>query len=116
MFINLLENAINYGRDGGEIQVTAQVAEAANPLGRTAICISVADQGDGIPASDIPHLTQRFYRVDKSRSRNVGGTGLGLAIVKHILVRHRGKLLIESSPGKGSIFSVFLPLKPPGKT
>lgn len=116
VFINLLENAINYGRDGGEIQVTARVHEAANPLGCPAICISVTDQGEGIPASDIPHLTQRFYRVDKSRSRNVGGTGLGLAIVKHILVRHRGKLLIESVPGKGSIFSVFLPLTPPGKT
>ena len=62
------------------------------------------DEGEGIPAAEIPRLTERFYRVDKSRSRNIGGTGLGLAIVKHILVRHRGLLTIESTVGKGSTF------------
>jgi two-component system, OmpR family, phosphate regulon sensor histidine kinase PhoR len=61
------------------------------------------------PPDEIPRLTERFYRVDKSRSRNVGGTDLGLAIVKHILVRHRGKLVITSSPGKGSTFNIYLP-------
>ncbi|PHQ94325.1 MAG: hypothetical protein COB40_12475 [Marinosulfonomonas sp.] len=116
VFINLLENAINYGRAGGEIQVTALAQTGANPLGQAAISISVRDQGEGIPAADIPRLTERFYRVDKSRSRNVGGTGLGLAIVKHVLVRHRGKLVIESTPGQGSTFSVYLPLMPPKKT
>lgn len=116
VFINLLENAINYGREGGEIQITARVVDRTNPLKQNAISISVKDQGDGIPAAEIPRLTERFYRVDKSRSRNVGGTGLGLAIVKHVLVRHRGKLVIESQPGQGSTFSVFLPLTPSEKT
>ena len=111
VFINLLENAINYGRECGNIQVSVGIGDDRNPLGKAAISISVQDQGEGIPAADIPRLTERFYRVDKSRSRNVGGTGLGLAIVKHVLVRHRGKLLIESLPGQGSTFSVYLPLK-----
>jgi two-component system phosphate regulon sensor histidine kinase PhoR len=106
VFINLLENAIFYGRKGGVIQVTADVTDAKKPD----IVISVQDQGEGIPAADIPHLTERFYRADKSRSRNVGGTGLGLAIVKHVLVRHRGKMEIDSTPGQGSTFSVYLPL------
>ncbi len=110
VFINLVENAINYGGEGGEIAIAAQLDNGANPLGQAAVSISVSDQGDGIPAADIPHLTERFYRVDKSRSRNVGGTGLGLAIVKHILVRHRGKLVIESQLGQGSTFRVYLPL------
>ena len=110
VFVNLLENAINYGREGSKIQITARVEGRANPLKQDAISISVKDQGEGIPAAEIPRLTERFYRVDKSRSRNVGGTGLGLAIVKHVLVRHRGKLVIESEVGQGSTFSVYLPL------
>ncbi|NOX72376.1 MAG: hypothetical protein GXP03_01685 [Alphaproteobacteria bacterium] len=116
VFINLLENAVNYGREGGEITLIACIKDSTNPLAQPALAISVTDQGEGIPAADIPHLTERFYRVDKSRSRNVGGTGLGLAIVKHILVRHRGKLVITSQLGQGSTFCVYLPLKPPQKT
>ena len=111
VFINLLENAINYSHEIGTVSLTAQVLEGGNPLSRKAICISVADEGEGIPEAEIPRLTERFYRVDKSRSRNVGGTGLGLAIVKHILVRHRGKLVIESTLGVGSTFSVYLPVE-----
>lgn len=110
LFINLLENAINYGATGTTVTLTAGLAPKSNPLERPAVCVAIQDQGDGIPAEDIPRLTERFYRVDKSRSRNVGGTGLGLAIVKHILVRHRGKLVIESTVGEGSTFSAYLPL------
>ena len=72
--------------------------------------VSVKDDGEGIAVEEIPFLTQRFYRVDKSRSRNMGGTGLGLAIVKHILVRHRGELVIDSTLGQGSTFTIYLPL------
>ncbi|WP_160115982.1 sensor histidine kinase [Candidatus Halocynthiibacter alkanivorans] len=110
MFINLLENAINYSRDGSKVTLSTCVEQTGNPLGKPAVCICIRDEGIGIPADEIPRLTERFYRVDKSRSRNVGGTGLGLAIVKHILVRHRGHLLIDSTPGHGSTFKVCLPL------
>jgi len=75
----------------------------------------VQDQGEGIPREAIPRLTERFYRVDIKRSRERGGTGLGLAIVKHILNRHQGRLLIESTPGEGSTFTVFLPALAPQK-
>ena len=74
--------------------------------------VAVADQGEGIPSDQLPRLTERFYRVDTARSRELGGTGLGLAIVKHILNHHRGFLEIESTPGMGSVFTVFLRLHP----
>ncbi|WP_299851777.1 ATP-binding protein [uncultured Roseovarius sp.] len=111
--INLLENAINYSREGSTITVTAQAAPNGNPLNMPAVFVSVRDQGEGIPAREIPRLTERFYRIDKSRSRNVGGTGLGLAIVKHILVRHRGVLTINSTLGTGSTFTAYLPVAAP---
>ena len=71
--------------------------------------MAVSDEGDGIPAAHLPRLTERFYRVDNARSRQLGGTGLGLAIVKHVVNRHRGRLDIQSTPGKGSTFTVTLP-------
>ncbi|MFT4959460.1 MAG: two-component system phosphate regulon sensor histidine kinase PhoR [Paracoccaceae bacterium] len=111
LLINLLENGLNYSREHAVITLTAGVVGAQNPLGITALSILVHDQGDGIPAIDIPRLTERFYRVEKSRSRNVGGTGLGLAIVKHILVRHRGLMEIESTLGEGTTFCIYLPLE-----
>ena len=77
------------------------------------VFVSVQDQGEGIPREAIPRLTERFYRVDVKRSRERGGTGLGLAIVKHILNRHQGKLQIESTPGEGSTFTVYLPAASP---
>jgi two-component system phosphate regulon sensor histidine kinase PhoR len=80
------------------------------PDTRRAYAVSVTDEGDGIPEADLPRLTERFYRVDKARSRELGGTGLGLAIVKHILNRHRGALSIDSTPGRGSTFTAFLPI------
>ena len=78
---------------------------------RRGIVVAVGDQGAGIPREHLPRLTERFYRVDKGRSRAVGGTGLGLAIVKHIVNRHRGQLLIESEEGKGTTVSVWLPVR-----
>ncbi len=115
MLINLMENAVNYSRERSEITLAARFEKTNSPLGRPAVCISIRDQGEGIAAEEIPRLTERFYRVDKSRSRNVGGTGLGLAIVKHILRRHRGRIEITSVPGEGSEFRVWLPLAKPKK-
>lgn len=106
--VNLVENAIKYGSvAGGRVEVT--LTETVTLRG-PAYCFWVQDHGQGIAEEHIPRLTERFYRVDSHRSRAKGGTGLGLAIVKHIVSRHRGKLTIESSPGQGSRFSVFLPI------
>lgn len=106
VFENLIGNAIRYGREAGEVRVEARCEPAGH------ITVAVEDEGEGIPAKHIPRLTERFYRVDAARSRERGGTGLGLAIVKHIVNRHRGRLVIESEPGRGSRFSVVLPLGP----
>lgn len=106
---NLIENAIKYGGQGGVVTIAfSQVARDPN-LRAAALRIDVADQGEGIDPIHLPRLTERFYRVDSHRSRQMGGTGLGLAIVKHIISRHRGRLSISSTPGQGSVFSVFLP-------
>ena len=111
---NLIDNASKYGKAGAPIRVTADLldpaGDEAGPLaGRRALRISVIDQGEGIPAHHLPRLTERFYRIDKHRSRRAGGTGLGLAISKHIVRRHDGHLAIDSQIGVGSRFSVFLP-------
>jgi two-component system phosphate regulon sensor histidine kinase PhoR len=108
---NLLDNAVKYGREGGTVRLTAGPAVAGQAWpARPGVVLAVADEGQGIPRADIPRVTERFYRVDKGRSRAAGGTGLGLAIVKHIVNRHRGQLLIESEEGKGTTVSVWLPL------
>ena len=104
---NLLENAVRHGREGGTIRLSVAPGPAAD--GRAGVAITVADDGPGIPREHIPRLTERFYRVDKGRSRSVGGTGLGLAIVKHIVNRHRGTLAIESEEGVGTTIRVWLP-------
>ncbi|MBK1661554.1 ATP-binding protein [Paracraurococcus ruber] len=104
---NLLENAVRHGREGGEVGVLVAAGEGAGR--RPGVVLQVTDDGPGIPREHIPRLTERFYRVDKGRSRAAGGTGLGLAIVKHIVNRHRGQLLIESEEGAGARFRVWLP-------
>ena len=102
MLVNLMSNAVKYGRPKTAVRV--RIAPAGEMLR-----ISVIDQGEGIAPEHLPRLTERFYRVDASRSRQVGGTGLGLAIVKHIVLRHRGRLDIRSVPGEGTTVSVDLP-------
>jgi two-component system phosphate regulon sensor histidine kinase PhoR len=99
---NLVSNAVRYTPAGGSVRL----AWRESPEGAA---FSVEDSGVGIPAEHIPRLTERFYRVDRGRSRETGGTGLGLAIVKHALARHQASLSIESTPGKGSRFSVRFP-------
>ncbi|MBP1804297.1 ATP-binding protein [Rubellimicrobium aerolatum] len=108
---NLLENAIKYGGPDGIVEVALSSPEPQPGLRRLGVRLSVTDRGPGIAAHHVPRLTERFYRVDTHRSREVGGTGLGLAIVKHIVSRHRGRLRIESEIGKGSRFSVVLPVE-----
>lgn len=108
VFENLIENAVKYGAEGTVIEVVARPIAIMAETGRAGVEVSVRDHGDGIGAEHLPRLTERFYRIDKGRSRAVGGTGLGLAIVKHILNRHRGRLSVESEIGKGSVFKVQL--------
>jgi len=102
-FINLVSNAIRYTPEVGSINVSWSI----NPAGEGEF--SVTDTGPGISPEHIPRLTERFYRIDRSRSRETGGTGLGLAIVKHVASRHQATLLIESTPGKGSTFTLRFP-------
>jgi two-component system, OmpR family, phosphate regulon sensor histidine kinase PhoR len=104
VLVNLAENAIKYTNPGGEVSIEAEVARAQE------IEIVVADTGIGVAPQDVPRLTERFYRVDRSRSRDQGGTGLGLAIVKHILNAHQRQLHVTSAPGEGSRFSFKLPV------
>ncbi|HHT9026910.1 TPA: phosphate regulon sensor histidine kinase PhoR [Burkholderia cenocepacia] len=101
-FANLVTNAIRYTPDGGKIVVSWR-REGAQGV------FSVTDSGFGIPAADLPRLTERFYRVDRSRSRDTGGTGLGLAIVKHVLQRHDAHLYVQSEEGRGSTFTARFP-------
>ncbi len=108
---NLLDNACKYGAEGGRILISVRRPDGGGRWpSRAGVVIAVADQGPGIPRHHLPRLTERFYRIDASRSRAVGGIGLGLAIVKHIVNRHRGQLLIESEEGVGTTVSVWLPL------
>lgn len=109
VFTNLVENGIKYGATGKAVTVTLHPKAAHPRLRSEGVQISVADQGEGIESHHLARLTERFYRVDNHRSREVGGTGLGLAIVKHIVSRHRGRLVIESEQGAGTTVSVFLP-------
>ncbi|MCY4291996.1 MAG: ATP-binding protein [Roseovarius sp.] len=110
VFINLVENAVKYGGKRRKIYISVAPLNYEPVLAGSAICISVRDEGPGIEQVHIPRLTERFYRVDTHRSREMGGTGLGLAIAKHVLNRHRGVLQIESAVGKGSEFRVKLPV------
>jgi two-component system phosphate regulon sensor histidine kinase PhoR len=100
---NLVNNAIRYTPTGGKVVVRWRVLEDGNGE------FSVTDTGPGIAPEHLPRLTERFYRIDRSRSRETGGTGLGLAIVKHVAQRHAGSLTIDSTPGHGSCFAITLP-------
>jgi len=102
-FTNLVSNAIRYSPEGGNITINWQLNNDGQAV------FSVTDSGIGIEEQHLVRLTERFYRVDNSRSRDTGGTGLGLAIVKHILNRHKARLDIESTIGKGSTFSIIFP-------
>jgi two-component system phosphate regulon sensor histidine kinase PhoR len=113
VFENLIENAIKYGATGKRIEVTGRRDQTAE--GNLEAVISVRDFGPGIAPEHLPRLTERFYRVDVVESRALGGTGLGLALAKHILIRHRGRLAIDSMPGQGATFTVRIPLAANGK-
>jgi two-component system phosphate regulon sensor histidine kinase PhoR len=116
VFQNLIDNAIKYAEPGTAVEVTARAAPrilpGARPGERSAVAVAVRDHGPGMAREHLPRLTERFYRVDAARSRELGGTGLGLAIVKHIVSHHRGALEIGSTPGEGSTFTVHLPAAP----
>lgn len=102
IFLNLIENAIKFNKDQGRVHV--RISSAGGQ-----VIIEVEDTGVGIPAEDLPRIFERFYRVDKARSRNLGGTGLGLAIVKHIVETHHGTIQAQSQEGRGSLFLLRLP-------
>lgn len=99
---NILNNAIKYSPDGGKVTITMQTTD-------TQLILSISDQGLGIPKKDLPLIFDRFYRVDKARSRAQGGTGLGLAIAKEIVKQHKGFIWANSEEGEGSTFTIVLP-------
>ena len=101
---NLIFNAVKYNHDGGEVKVAIKIH-------KNSVQVDVKDNGQGIPPEDLKRIFERFYRVEKSRSKERGGTGLGLAIVKHILEGHKSKISVSSTVGKGSMFSFSLPLE-----
>ena len=101
MLTNLVDNGIKFGREGGTVTIRYQRSERDE--------ISVEDNGDGIPAQHLERLFERFYRVDRARSRDMGGTGLGLAIVKHLALLHSGEVTVTSELGKGTTFKIHLP-------
>jgi two-component system sensor histidine kinase VicK len=103
VIINLISNAVKYNRPNGSIEVSGGTKDGQ-------AFVSVKDTGLGIPKEDLPHIFDRFYRVDKARSRKMGGTGLGLAIAKEIIEAHGGRISFESVYGKGSLVTLFLPL------
>ena len=100
---NLMENAVKYTQGGGQIKVSLQRQGKEAKL-------TVVDNGPGIPKENLPHIFDRFYRVDKARSREKGGTGLGLSIVHQLVLLHGGAIRVESEEGKGAAFIVELPL------
>jgi len=102
MFANLVDNAVKYTPPGGRVEVTGGFEGSE-------IAVRVSDTGIGIPEGSLPRIFERFYRVDKARSKETGGTGLGLSIVRHIAENHGGRVTVESTPGEGSTFIVFLP-------
>jgi signal transduction histidine kinase len=106
LLLNLVDNAIKYTPKGGQVTLGLLRAEGW-------AVVTVTDTGIGIPTQDLPHIFERFYRVDKARSRTAGGSGLGLSIVQWIVQAHGGKIDVQSEPDKGTRFTVYLPLTEP---
>ena len=102
-FTNLIENAIKYNKQDGSVHV-------ALDCDHQFFTVTVKDTGIGIPEEEIEHIFERFYRVDKSHSREIGGTGLGLSIARNIIIMHRGTISVESTPGEYSVFTVKVPM------
>jgi two-component system, OmpR family, phosphate regulon sensor histidine kinase PhoR len=102
MLTNLVENAIKFNREGGEVTIKHETSTRSDR-------VTVADTGEGIPAQHLERLFERFYRVDRARSREMGGTGLGLAIVKHLVLAHAGEVTVTSQLGRGTTFTIELP-------
>ena len=102
MFNNLVDNAVKYTLPGGKIEVTGDSVE-------TGVIVSITDTGIGIPDQKLPRIFERFYRVDKDRSKATGGTGLGLSIVRHVAENHGGHITVESALGEGTTFTIYLP-------
>ena len=105
VFTNLIDTAIKFAADKGVVRIWARAQDGM-------LCVAVEDNGIGIPKEDLPHIFERFYRVDKARSRELGGTGLGLSIVKHIVEAHGGSVAVESAEGRGTTVRFFLPAAP----
>lgn len=105
VFVNLVDNAVKFNSPGGRVVVSAAPSGAR-------LEITVEDTGIGIPEADLPRIFERFYRVDKARSRELGGTGLGLSIIKHLVDLHQGRITVRSRLGEGTVFTVSLPLWP----
>ncbi|MPN19915.1 Alkaline phosphatase synthesis sensor protein PhoR [bioreactor metagenome] len=105
VMVNLVSNALKYTPAGGKVEVSATGSEGLAK-------ITVKDSGEGIAKEDIPFIFERFYRADKSRSRQTGGLGLGLTITKAIVDSHKGTIQVESEPGKGTVFILSLPKNP----
>jgi len=109
IFLNILDNAVKFTPEGGAIKITTAQKDAET------VAVRIADTGIGIPKNDLPRLGERFYRVEKTRSRDSGGTGLGLSIVKHLMAAHGGRVEIDSAPGQGTTVSLFFPVSIPEK-
>ncbi|MGB3681620.1 MAG: ATP-binding protein [Rubrobacteraceae bacterium] len=102
MFNNLVDNAVKYTQSGGRVEVTGDSTDEE-------VIVSITDTGIGIPEQKLVRIFERFYRVDKDRSKATGGTGLGLSIVRHVAENHGGRVTVESTPGEGSTFTMYLP-------
>jgi signal transduction histidine kinase len=109
---NLIENASNYSPEGGTIEITTR--RQADHI--EFIELVVADRGPGVPEADLPRIFERFYRVDRSRTRDPGGTGLGLSIVRHLVELHGGRVAAANRSGGGAMFTIALPASPPAST
>jgi two-component system phosphate regulon sensor histidine kinase PhoR len=104
ILLNILDNAVKFTPEGGRVSVTASQDR------QDFMIIKISDTGPGIPKSELPRLGERFYRVDKTRSRDLGGTGLGLSIVKHLMRAHGGDMQIDSAQGRGTVVSLRFPI------